>query len=144
MKMLKTLIAVVFVSALVAATALAAEKTCCEKARADGKNCTMPCCVAAHKDGKSCEKCNSNQEDLKKTCCQEAKAAGKECPHKCCIAAHKDGKSCVRCNPNKEDLKKIPRRISRSRKRKPINPQRHPAWPAATLLPAGRFDFITI
>ena len=65
MKMFKTLFAVVFACALVAGTARAAEKTCCEKAKADGKDCTHPCCVAAHKDGKSCEKCNPGKEDLK-------------------------------------------------------------------------------
>jgi len=106
MKMFKTMIALAFACALVAGTALAAEKTCCQKAKADGKDCTMPCCVAAHKASKSCEKCNPNKEDLKKTCCEEARADGKECPHKCCIAAHRDDKSCEKCNPNKEDLKK--------------------------------------
>lgn len=30
---------------------------CCEKAKADGKECTHRCCVAAKKEGKVCEKC---------------------------------------------------------------------------------------
>ena len=66
MKLLKSVIVALSVCALLAGTALAAEKTCCEKAKADGKECTHKCCVAAHKDGKSCEKCNPNGEDKKK------------------------------------------------------------------------------
>jgi hypothetical protein len=30
---------------------------CCEKAKAEGKECTHRCCVAAKKEGKTCEKC---------------------------------------------------------------------------------------
>ena len=63
MKLFKTLIAAAFACALVASTALAGDKTCCEKAKADGKECSHKCCAAAHKDGKSCEKCNPNKED---------------------------------------------------------------------------------
>ena len=40
-------------------------QTCCQKAAAEGKECTHKCCVTAHKEGKSCEKCNPNKEDLK-------------------------------------------------------------------------------
>ena len=68
MKLIRTLIVAACVAALLAGPALlAAEKelTCCEKAAAQGKECTRKCCVAAHKEGKSCEKCNPNQEDLK-------------------------------------------------------------------------------
>jgi hypothetical protein len=36
----------------------AAEQTCCEKAKAAGKDCAHPCCVKAKADGKVCEKCN--------------------------------------------------------------------------------------
>lgn len=46
-------------------TAFAADKTCCEKAKADGKECTHKCCVAAVKDGKVCEKCNPKAEEKK-------------------------------------------------------------------------------
>jgi hypothetical protein len=42
------------------------KQTCCEKAKAEGKECKHKCCVAAHKEGKSCEKCNPNKEDMKK------------------------------------------------------------------------------
>jgi hypothetical protein len=67
MKLIKTLVAASCALALLAGpvTVLAAEKTCCEKAAAEGKECTHKCCATAHKDGKSCEKCNPNKEDLK-------------------------------------------------------------------------------
>jgi len=76
MKLIKTLSAVVCALAILAGPAMAADssskdtkdkkQTCCEKAKAEGKECTHKCCVAAHKEGKSCEKCNKNKEDLKK------------------------------------------------------------------------------
>ena len=66
MKRIKTLVAVTCALAVLAGPAFAADKTCCEKAKAEGKECTHKCCVAAHKDGKSCEKCNPNKEDMKK------------------------------------------------------------------------------
>jgi hypothetical protein len=59
MKITKLLLAGVF--ALVASVGIAADEkklTCCEKAKADGKECTHKCCVAAKADGKVCEKCN--------------------------------------------------------------------------------------
>jgi hypothetical protein len=64
MKLIKIVAAVICMAALLAGSALAADKTCCEKAAAEGKQCTHKCCVAAHKEGKSCEKCNPNKEDL--------------------------------------------------------------------------------
>jgi len=78
MKLIKTLSAIACAVALVAGSAIAAEKaekTCCEKAKAEGKECTHKCCVEAHKAGKSCEKCNPNKEDLKK---DDKKAAEKK------------------------------------------------------------------
>lgn len=104
MKLLKSLMTVVVVGVLLGLPAFAAEKTCCEKARAEGKECAHPCCVKAHKDGKSCEKCNPNKEDLKgaKTCCEKAKAEGRSCTNKCCIVANKAGKVCEKCNPRKK------------------------------------------
>jgi hypothetical protein len=69
MKPIKTLTALAFALALLAGPAFAAEKaaekTCCEKAAAEKKECAHKCCAAAHKEGKSCEKCNPNKEDLK-------------------------------------------------------------------------------
>ena len=74
MKFIKSMTALVVALAFLTSsfTVVAAEKekekkqTCCEKAKAAGKDCTHPCCVSAHKDGKSCEKCNPNKEDQKK------------------------------------------------------------------------------
>jgi len=72
MKLIKLLSAVACALAILAGPVMAADekpaadkKTCCEKAKAEGKECTHKCCIAAHKDGKSCEKCNPNKEDLK-------------------------------------------------------------------------------
>ena len=66
MKFMKIMIAALFASALIASTTFAADtKTCCEKAKAAGKDCTHPCCVTAKKDGKTCEKCNPKKTDKK-------------------------------------------------------------------------------
>ena len=73
MKLIKILSVVACTLALLAGPVMAAndkpaekQQTCCEKAKAAGKECTHKCCVAAHKDGKSCEKCNPNKEDVQK------------------------------------------------------------------------------
>ena len=65
MKLIKLIGAVICGVALQAGPAFAGDKTCCQKAAAEGKDCTHKCCVAAHKNGKSCEKCNPGKEDLK-------------------------------------------------------------------------------
>ena len=65
MKLTKIIITISCAVALIATPALAGDKTCCQKASVEGKECTHKCCVAAHKDGKSCEKCNPGKEDLK-------------------------------------------------------------------------------
>ena len=39
-----------------------AEDSCCDKAKAKGKECSHECCVKAKKDGKVCEKCNPPKE----------------------------------------------------------------------------------
>ena len=44
---------------------LASAETCCEKAKAAGKECEHKCCVKAKKDGKVCEKCNPKKEEKK-------------------------------------------------------------------------------
>ncbi len=56
MKLAKLISAAAFAFALLANPAFA--ETCCEKAKAAGKECAHPCCVKAVKDGKVCEKCN--------------------------------------------------------------------------------------
>jgi hypothetical protein len=65
MKPIRILAALTLVIALLAGPTLAVAETCCEKAAAQGKDCTRKCCIAAHKEGKSCEKCNPKKEDLK-------------------------------------------------------------------------------
>ena len=66
MKLVKTLIAVLCATAFLTAVSYAGDdKTCCEKAKAEGKECTHKCCVAAKKDGKVCEKCNPKKEEKK-------------------------------------------------------------------------------
>ena len=66
MKFIKILVAALFASALIAGTTFASDaKTCCEKAKAEGKDCAHKCCVTAKKDSKTCEKCNP-KKDAKK------------------------------------------------------------------------------
>ena len=65
MKLIKIVVAAVFASALLAGSALADDKTCCEKAKAEGKDCAHKCCADAKKDGKTCEKCNPKKDDKK-------------------------------------------------------------------------------
>jgi hypothetical protein len=66
MKLIKLAVVTLFASALLSGPALAAEeKSCCEKAKAEGKDCTHECCVKAKKEGKVCEKCNPKKDDKK-------------------------------------------------------------------------------
>lgn len=70
MKIIRSMVLLACAAAWMSASAVAADKqakklTCCEEAKAAGKDCTHKCCLAAHKDGKSCEKCNPGKEDLK-------------------------------------------------------------------------------
>lgn len=63
MKSIKVLIITLCAAFAFCGVALAEkEKSCCEKAKAEGKACTHPCCVKAAKDGKTCEKCNGKKE----------------------------------------------------------------------------------
>jgi hypothetical protein len=67
MKLIKLITITACAFSLIAGSAMAekAKKTCCEKAKAAGKECTHPCCVEAKKDGKVCEKCNPKKETKK-------------------------------------------------------------------------------
>lgn len=62
MKFIKLLTVTAFTLALLASPMFAGEKSCCEKAKEAGKECTHKCCADAHKDGKTCEKCNKKDE----------------------------------------------------------------------------------
>lgn len=63
MKLIKTLVVAMFALSLIAAPAFA--ESCCEKAKAAGKDCEHKCCAQAKKDGKTCEKCNPKKEEKK-------------------------------------------------------------------------------
>lgn len=39
---------------------------CCEKFKAEGKECPHKCCIAARKEGKVCEKCPVAKDEKKK------------------------------------------------------------------------------
>ena len=41
------------------------KQTCCQKAKAEKKECTHKCCVAAQRAGKVCEKCNPSKDAKK-------------------------------------------------------------------------------
>ena len=66
MNITKLLTAFACATALLMSASFAAEKTCCEKAKEAGKECTHKCCVEAKKEGKVCEKCNPKKEEEKK------------------------------------------------------------------------------
>ena len=65
MKSIKAFTAIVCAVAFLASMSIARAETCCEKAKAAGKECTHKCCVKAAKDGKTCEKCNPKKEEGK-------------------------------------------------------------------------------
>jgi len=62
MKAIKSFTAIVAALAFLASVSFAADQTCCEKAKAAGKECAHKCCKEASKDGKTCEKCNPKKE----------------------------------------------------------------------------------
>jgi hypothetical protein len=75
MKLIKLLGVTACSLALLAGPAFAADDakakdkkapSCCEKAKADGKECTHRCCVAAKKEGKVCESCLKKDAEKKK------------------------------------------------------------------------------
>lgn len=63
MNITKLLTATAFAFALLTSQAAA---TCCDKAKAEGKECAHKCCQDAVKAGKVCEKCNPPKKDEKK------------------------------------------------------------------------------
>jgi hypothetical protein len=73
MKLIKSLLVAAFALSLVVGTVVAEEKkegkkqSCCEKAKAAGKDCSHKCCVEAKKEGKKCDKCNAKAEKSEKT-----------------------------------------------------------------------------
>ena len=51
--------------AMLGRISLPSAESCCDKAKAAGKECEHKCCVKAKKDGKVCEKCNPKKEEKK-------------------------------------------------------------------------------
>ena len=62
---MKSITAIVCALAMLGSISLARAETCCEKAKAAGKECEHKCGVQAKKDGKVCEKCNPKKEEKK-------------------------------------------------------------------------------
>jgi len=59
----KLLTTAAFAFAVLVTPVLAADHaTCCDKAKAAGKECEHKCCVEAKKENKTCEKCNKPKE----------------------------------------------------------------------------------
>ncbi len=59
MNITKLLTTAAFAFAILGAPAYA--ETCCEKAKAAGKECSHKCCMEATKEGKVCKKCNPDK-----------------------------------------------------------------------------------
>ena len=62
MKSMKSFVALLCAAAFIVPVSFARAETCCEKAKAAGKECSHECCVKAKKDGKVCEKCNPKEK----------------------------------------------------------------------------------
>ena len=62
MKSIKSLVAITCALAFLGSVSIARAESCCEKAKAAGKECAHACCVKAAKDGKVCEKCNPKKD----------------------------------------------------------------------------------
>jgi hypothetical protein len=64
-KYMKSISAIICALVLLGSMAAVRAETCCEKAKAAGKDCEHKCCVKAKADGKVCEKCNPKKEKAK-------------------------------------------------------------------------------
>ena len=65
-KKMKSISAIIAALALLGSISFASAESCCDKAKAAGKECDHKCCVKAKKDGKVCEKCNPKKEEAPK------------------------------------------------------------------------------
>ncbi len=63
MNITKLAAAAAFAFALLASPVFA--ESCCDKAKAKGKECAHKCCVEAAKDSKVCAKCNPDKVEKK-------------------------------------------------------------------------------
>jgi hypothetical protein len=64
-KNMKSISAVICALVLLGSLSLARAESCCDKAKAAGKDCAHECCKKAKADGKVCEKCNPKKEEKK-------------------------------------------------------------------------------
>ncbi|MBK7997649.1 MAG: hypothetical protein IPK15_02650 [Verrucomicrobia bacterium] len=62
---MKSISAIIAAVVLLGSISFASAESCCDKAKAAGKDCAHACCVKAKKDGKTCEKCNPKKEEKK-------------------------------------------------------------------------------
>jgi len=62
MKLIRILAIAAFAAAVLTGPVYAGDKSCCEKAKEAGKECTHKCCAESKKAGKTCEKCNPKKE----------------------------------------------------------------------------------
>ena len=62
---MKSISAIICALVLLGSMAAVRAETCCEKAKAAGKECEHKCCVKAKAEGKVCEKCNPKKDDKK-------------------------------------------------------------------------------
>ncbi|MDZ4288905.1 MAG: hypothetical protein U0984_13145 [Prosthecobacter sp.] len=63
MNIIKPLSAFAFALAILVTPVFAVSHgKCCEKAKAEGKDCAHPCCVEAKKANKACEKCGGKND----------------------------------------------------------------------------------
>lgn len=65
MKQIKLWTTLACLAAFLGSATLLQAETCCEKAKAAGKECSHKCCVKAAKEGKACEMCKPKKEDKK-------------------------------------------------------------------------------
>ena len=62
---MKSISAVICALVLLGGLSLARAESCCDKAKAAGKDCAHECCKKAKADGKVCEKCNPKKDEKK-------------------------------------------------------------------------------
>jgi len=62
---MKSISAIIAALVLLGSMAVVRAESCCDKAKAAGKECEHKCCVKAKKDGKTCDKCNPKKEEKK-------------------------------------------------------------------------------
>ena len=62
---MKSISAIVCALVLLGSIAMVRAESCCDKAKAAGKDCSHECCKKAKADGKACAKCNPKKDEKK-------------------------------------------------------------------------------